>query len=178
MQDVYGVAFSPDGMSLASGANNWPLLWDVASGERTCQIDPVANRVLAVAFSPDGRYVAALSHRWQVGVWALAPPRLLHCLDVPPGYFVDNADFTFSPDGKRFAFSASKWATMWDTETGVQRRQFELPPGLQDCLIFDPAGQKLLLLRFETEGAQTPPRKETLLEPASCAAPARVPGAD
>ena len=58
LHDVFAVAFSSDGMALASGGRYYPMLWDVATGELICRLESTANYVHAVAFSPDGQQLA------------------------------------------------------------------------------------------------------------------------
>jgi WD40 repeat protein len=58
---VYGLAFSPDGKSLALGTLNPSVqLWDMAAGKLVLGIEEPDDRfVMAVAFSPDGKTIAA-----------------------------------------------------------------------------------------------------------------------
>ena len=107
-------------------------------------------------YSPDKELVAALSMDWRVAIWERRTGRLLCLLDVPRGYFADNAGFAISNDNKRFTFSAGTEARCWDITTGRMEHSWKLHPGLGDRLTFLTPDQ-VLLVRFETrQGDQMP----------------------
>jgi WD40 repeat protein len=57
---VNSVAFSPDGLTLASGSmDNTIKLWDVATGELKTTIEGHTDSVNSVAFSPNGLTLAS-----------------------------------------------------------------------------------------------------------------------
>jgi WD40 repeat protein len=57
---VSSVAFSPDGMTLASGSDDYTVrLWDVATGKEKAALKGHTNKVWSVAFSWDGRTIAS-----------------------------------------------------------------------------------------------------------------------
>jgi WD40 repeat protein len=72
--EVYAVAFSRDGQSLASGARDGSIiLWDVAARQARAVIAGAhAGRVASVAFSPDGALLASASWDRSVKIWQAA----------------------------------------------------------------------------------------------------------
>src|SRR5947209_4171407 len=69
LDDVRAIAFSPDGLHLATaGRDHSARLWEISSGREIAQVrhgrrvyndGPIFGEVNAVAFSPDGRYIAS-----------------------------------------------------------------------------------------------------------------------
>jgi WD40 repeat protein len=74
--DVWSLAFSPDGKTLASGNGDWDKpgqvkLWDAASWKEKAVL-PHTGEVLSVAISPDGKTLAAGSWDRTIKLWQLA----------------------------------------------------------------------------------------------------------
>ena len=75
--EIFALAFSPDGMTLASTGRGFVKLWDIASGQFLLDI-AAGNYVTALAFSPDGKRlavgsIAAFGDPDSVIVWELEP---------------------------------------------------------------------------------------------------------
>ncbi len=202
LYEIYAVAFSPDGTTLASAGRYHARLWDVATGHLLLSLKS-RNTMAALAFSPngtrlavgsqdahghagmvdiydleatrgirtvrglrgpvpktifspDGRLIAGLSQDWEVAIWDRASGQLRITLDVPQGQSADNSGLAFSPDGRRFAFSAGHQAKLWDLETRQELGAWTLPEGLVDSIAF-PGANRLFLLRVETQDERAVP---------------------
>jgi serine/threonine protein kinase/WD40 repeat protein len=160
-----GLAFSPDGRRLAVSHARLPgypggfSLLELQAGRGIQTLRGLVGNVLQVIYSPDGNYIAGLSHDWRVGIWEVKTGKLLHVLDVPVGLLTDNAAMAFSHDNKHFAICAGTEARLWDVASGEERKSWPLPPGLVDCMAFQPSG-KLVLLRMETKDGKRLPASD------------------
>jgi len=93
---VTGVAFSPDGETLASGSGGGtPQLWQVANGTPLRSLGSQVWGVSEVSFSPDGQALAAVSLDETVRLWQIEDGSLLQTLPTPGGA----TDVAFSPEG-------------------------------------------------------------------------------
>jgi hypothetical protein len=67
---TWGMAFSPDGMRLASGSWDQTVrLWDAASGQELRTLTGHIGAVWGVAFSPDGTRLASCGEDQTVRLW-------------------------------------------------------------------------------------------------------------
>jgi curved DNA-binding protein CbpA/ribosomal protein L40E/DNA-binding beta-propeller fold protein YncE len=117
---VRGLAFSPDGKTLATASEDWSIkLWDVTTGKMKRRLKH-SKPVRAVAFSPDGKMVAsATDQEMVVKLWDAQTGALKQTLS---GHLANVECVTFSPDGETLA-SGGVGASLilWNAETGAQK---------------------------------------------------------
>ncbi len=145
---VYGLAISPDGRLLASGAIDDPVVkfWKVAGGLTPAgevSLKGRANSIGSLAWSPDGRSVAVGTNRRELAILDVAGRSLRLSIAL-------NFDFTwtwsvaFSPDGKLLAAGgASGVVTLWDTSSGLLHTSLRGHTAPIHAIAFSPDGQTI-----------------------------------
>ena len=116
----WGLAYSPDGKSLAVGGSHngecgFLSTWDVGTGAGVA-LKPIARPITTVAYSPDGKTIATGSMDGQVVLWDPAGKSERLRIDAKRSYL---APVCFSPDSKWLATTdEARWVRIWDVATG------------------------------------------------------------
>ncbi len=113
---VSGIAFSPDGTTLASGGGSGLFLWDVKSRTRKLSISGHTIGVAAIAFSPDGKTLAT-GGREEIHLWAPATAEYKTGIYLRDWSF--NRSLAFSPDGNTLACYSYSVVFLWDVSRGT-----------------------------------------------------------
>jgi protein kinase-like protein/WD40 domain-containing protein len=143
---VSGLAFSPDGKSLAVAegyGNDSTSLWDVATGQSIARLaDPAPRNVMNpgvydVAYSPNGTVLAASDGDGYIYVWDTATRKLT---DRVPG----GGAIAYSPNGQMLVVTSGHNTNLWDA-AGMQRFNPLSDPTSDspDALAFSPDGDTL-----------------------------------
>ena len=139
--NVFDVAFSPDGRSIAAACSDKSLhLFDVQTLAHRRTLRGHKDQILSVAFSPDGKLLASASWKGEVRLWELGKDRV----KVLSGHKPDVWSLAFSPDGGVLA-SGDQDGTirLWSTHNGKTRRVLTGHRGAIRAVAFSPDGRSL-----------------------------------
>ena len=97
---VSGLAFSPDGATLATGSMDGTIrLWDTTHGSTRASLPGHMQETTDVAFSPDGRTLGSLGQGESLKLWHLPTLREVLSESEPAA----GVHLQFSPDGRTLA---------------------------------------------------------------------------
>jgi WD40 repeat protein len=133
--EVYSVAFSPDGQTLATADDNTVILWDLTDRDHPRRLGrPLTGH--SVAFSPDGRTLATASNDETVTLWDLSDrgqprglgPSFTSAHSWTPLMVLFGRAFSaaFSPDGHMLATATlDERVMLWDLSNHDHPRQLK-----------------------------------------------------
>ncbi len=137
-----GVAYSPDGRTVASSSNDKIIgIWEVRTGKRLQTLKGHTDGVNSVAFSSDGRLLASGSDDKTIGIWEIQTGKRLQTLEGHTDWIRSVA---FSPDSHLLASSSrDKAIGIWNVSTGQRLHTIEVfqAGGAASNISFSPGGQ-------------------------------------
>ncbi|KAK5797619.1 hypothetical protein VI817_003910 [Penicillium citrinum] len=137
--NLNSVAFSPDGLTLASCSSDSTIkLWDTATGTQQQTLEGHTDTVFSVVFSPDGLTLASGSNDLTIKLWDAVTGTQRQTLE---GYLGSVVSVAFSPDGLTLASgSFDNTIKLWDIATGIQRQTLEGHSDAVNSVAFSPDG--------------------------------------
>jgi len=110
--EIYGLAWSPDGTTLATGSwNRTATLWKAKTGKPLMTLRGHTGKIYDVAWSPDGKTLATGADDNLVILWDARSGRARSTLKRHSTRVVDVG---WSPDGKTLASGSDDFTLLWD----------------------------------------------------------------
>ncbi|KAI9014351.1 WD40-repeat-containing domain protein [Phycomyces nitens] len=148
--DLYirSVCFSPDGVYLATGAEDKQIrIWDIGKQKICNVLKGHEQDIYSLDFSMDGRIIASGSGDCTARIWSMADGKCLHVLRIND---LDQKDpgvtsVAISPDGRLLAAgSLDKMVRIWDTQAGTHLERLEGHKDSVYSVAFMPDGNSLV----------------------------------
>jgi WD40 repeat protein len=147
-EEVFTLAYSPDGRKLVAGDRSAITIWDWPAG----RIDRVLRShnavIVCVAFSPDGKSLASASADQSIKLWDTQTWTETATLR---GHEFEIQSVAFSPDGKRLISSAKDdTIRVWPTSATNRKEDITLPPDTVKFVCADRVNPRLLSVSPDT----------------------------
>jgi WD40 repeat protein len=147
---TFGLAFSPDGLTLVSGADTFPSarardhpvrLWDLKTGKPRPLPGP-KGWAGAIAFAPDGKTLAVAGSGTAVHLIDLTTGKEKHS---QVGHDGAVSVLALSPDGSKLASGGEDGLVhLWDMRTSQEKARLKGHRGQVSGLAFTPDGRALI----------------------------------
>ncbi|MEG4505314.1 protein kinase [Microcoleus sp. F6_B4] len=139
---VGSVAFSPDGLMLASGSKDKTIqIWDLATGKSIRTFPGDSSTIWSVAFDSNGTKLATGTGFWRVMLWDLKTGQVIRSLDHTASVW----SVALSPDGQLVASgSGDKTTKISDAATGSLIQNLPDHTDFVYSVAFTPDGKSLV----------------------------------
>ena len=139
---VGSVAFSPDGLMLASGSKDKTIqIWDLATGKSLRAFAGDSSTIWSVAFDSNGTRLATGTGFWKVMLWDLKTGQVIRSLDHTASVW----SVALNPDGQLIASgSGDKTTKISDATTGSLIQNFPDHTDFVYSVAFTPDGKSLI----------------------------------
>lgn len=141
--NIYSVAFSPDGQTVASGSSDsQAILWDVKTGNKIRTFIGHTSTIWALEFDPKGKYLYTSSWDGTARKWEISTGKELQRFP-PNNNFGSMYGLALSPNGKQLLTGVSdSTVRLWDTQTGQLLKTMHGHKGTVYGVAFGPDGRK------------------------------------
>ncbi|MEO8607944.1 MAG: NB-ARC domain-containing protein [Chloroflexota bacterium] len=140
---VEGLAFAPDGRTLASASWDTTVkLWDVPDGRLSQTLTGHTNRLISIAWSPDGRTLASAGIDQIIWLWDVQQNSYRAALR---GHSAEVKGLAFLPDSRSIlSGSADGTLRLWDVNSGECLRMMQGYAASLYDVDWSPDGTKLV----------------------------------
>jgi WD40 repeat protein len=165
-QELYGVAFSPDGRRIAvAGADGTVRVISTSTWKEEKKLGTHAGGAWCVAWSADGKLLATGGLDNRAIVWETATWKEKATLNGHASYVYG---VSFSPDGRKvLTAAADNTARVWDAATGGELRSFAGHTSYVTCAVFSPNGKLVATASYDSTiklwDAETGAERNTLM---------------
>ena len=137
--DVKAVAFSPDGLHLASGGDDHKTrVWSILAEELRADFGGIYS-VTGVAWSPDGGKLASVDATSSVLLWDVKGKKLIHTLKGE-NIRCKPTKLAFSPDGRVLAVPRGERVRLLDVAGWTRGAELQGHAGMVTAVAFSPDG--------------------------------------
>ena len=140
---VGGIAFSPDGKTVATGggfSDNVIRLWDTTTARELRSIKGHTYNITGLAFTPDGKHLLSSAMDQTLRLWDVATGAEVRQFK---GHEAGVTGMALAPDGKTVATaSQDQTVRVWDVATGTEQRSLAAG-AIVHGIAFAPDGKSL-----------------------------------
>ncbi|MFN0123024.1 MAG: protein kinase domain-containing protein [Blastocatellia bacterium] len=139
--EIWAIAFSPDGETLASVCGNRVILWETRTGREIRTWSSDQSPITATAFLPDGASLLTTGQSGRVSQWQVGTGSLLREIQVSN---TGTHALAISHDGRTLVTgSEDSMVHLWDLATGQPRMTFRGHSARVYAVALSPDGRRI-----------------------------------